>query len=433
MTDMDNGNRLKALEEENVRLRRAIEELSILNDLSRAIAGSLNTEEIIQTVVRRSLRAVLGEQGVVTLVEESMQDSMKTLIRTAEVSMERVKYHFHQSLLGWMYINKKPLIINDPMTDERFRGIQWDQSIHSLLVVPLIVKSRIRGVLTVYNKKEGLKFTDDDLRLLSIIAAQSAQVVENARLNEQEKAFIRMKEELTVAAKIQAELLPTALPAIPGYDVYARTIPAASVGGDYYDVMTSGDPTVSFCVGDVSGKGMPAALLMANLQATLRAMLETHGDPGSVLQHANRLLFKSTSADKFATVFFARLNPTTNELSYANAGHDPAVLMSANGSIRELPATGLPVGLFDGMAYEESTLPMEPEDILVVFSDGITECMDRTEEQFGREKIVETLAAHRGETAAQVSSALLNAVNAFSAGTPQSDDQTLLVVRRNAT
>jgi sigma-B regulation protein RsbU (phosphoserine phosphatase) len=332
-----------------------------------------------------------------------------------------------------MYINKKPLIINDPMTDERFRGIQWDQSIHSLLVVPLIVKSRIRGVLTVYNKKEGLKFTDDDLRLLSIIAAQSAQVVENARLNEQEKAFIRMKEELTVAAKIQAELLPTALPAIPGYDVYARTIPAASVGGDYYDVMTSGDPTVSFCVGDVSGKGMPAALLMANLQATLRAMLETHGDPGGVLQHANRLLFKSTSADKFATVFFARLNPATNELSYANAGHDPAVLMSANGSIRELPATGLPVGLFDGMAYEESTLPMEPEDILVVFSDGITECMDRTEEQFGREKIVETLAAHRGETAAQVSSALLNAVNAFSAGTPQSDDQTLLVVRRNAT
>ncbi len=432
MADSEITNRLKILEDENLRLRRAIEELSILNDLSRTIGGSLNTEEIIQTVVRRSLRAVLGEQGVVTLVEESEQDSMKTLVRTAEVSMERIKYHFHQSLLGWMYIHKKPLVINDPTNDERFRGIQWDPSIQSLLVVPLIVKSRIRGVLTVYNKKQGLKFTDDDLRLLSIIAAQSAQVVENARLHEQEKDFVRMKEELAVAATIQAELLPTTLPTIPGYEVYATTIPAASVGGDYYDVMTSADPLVSFCVGDVSGKGMPAALLMANLQATLRAMLETHGRPSEVLQQANRLLYKSTSAEKFATVFLARLDPAHHEVHYANAGHDPAVLMSARGEVRELPATGLPVGLFDGMSYDESTVRMEPSDILVVFSDGITESMNGTQEQFGRSNILEALSKHRGETVAHISSALLNAVNAFSAGTQQSDDQTLLIVKRLA-
>ncbi len=344
--------------------------------------------------------------------------------------MERVKYHFHQSLLGWMYIHKKPLVINDPTNDERFRGIHWDPSIQSLLVVPLIVKSRIRGVLTVYNKKQGLKFTDDDLRLLSIIAAQSAQVVENARLHEQEKAYVRMKEELAVAATIQAELLPTTLPTIPGYEVYATTIPAASVGGDYYDVMASADPLVSFCVGDVSGKGMPAALLMANLQATLRAMLETHGRPAEVLQQANRLLYKSTSAEKFATVFLARLDPAKHEVHYANAGHDPAVLMSARGEVQELPATGLPVGLFDGMSYEESTVRMEPSDILVVFSDGITESMNSTQAQFGRSNILEALTSHRGETVAHISSALLNAVNTFSAGTPQSDDQTLLIVKR---
>src|SRR3989338_2429778 len=430
MTDTETMNRLKTLEDENLRLRRAIEELSILNDLSRTIAGSLNTEEIIQTVVRRSLRAVQGEQGVVTLVEESEQDSIKTLVRTAEVSMERVKYHFHQSLLGWMYIHKKPLVINDPTTDERFRGIQWDASIHSLLVVPLIVKSRIRGVLTVYNKKEGLKFTDDDLRLLSIIAAQSGQVVENARLYEQEKALARMQEELVVAAKIQSQLLPTDLAAIPGYDLLASMLPAASIGGDSYDAIASSEKSLSLCVADVSGKGMPAALLMANLQATMRATLEARELPSQVLDQANRLLHKSTSDDKFATVFLAKLDLTANNLTYANAGHDPAFLIGADGSASELAATGIPLGLFADMNYEQTTVALKPSDSVVIFTDGVTESKDLTKAQFGRKRILETITEHRGNSAREIGIALLNAVSSFSKGTPQSDDRTLLVLKR---
>ncbi len=422
--------RFKLLEDENLRLRRAVEELSILNDLSRTIGASLNSEEIIQTVVRRSLRAVLAEQGVVTLVEESEQDSMKTLIRTAEVSMERVKYHFNQALLGWMYINKKPLVINDPATDERFRGIQWDASIKSLLVVPLIVKSKIRGVLTVYNKKEGKNFTDDDLRLLSIIAAQSAQIVENARLHEQEKAFVKMQEELTLAAAIQTELLPAALPEIPGYEVFADTIPAASVGGDSYDIIQSSGAGLALCIADVSGKGMGAALLMANLQATLRATVETRERPSLILDHSNRLLHKSTSAEKFATVFLAMLDPAAHRLTYANAGHDPAILLSADGAMSELPSTGLPVGLFEGVGYEESSVMLNPLDTVVIFTDGITESMDISQNQFGRERIMQTVAAHRTGSAKEIGKALFESVAAFSKGAPQSDDRTLLVIRR---
>ncbi len=422
--------RLKGLEDENVRLRRAVEELSILNDLSRTIGASLNTEEIIQTVVRRSLRAVSAEQGVVTLVEESEQDSMKTLIRTAEVSMERVKYHFNQALLGWMYINKKPLVINDPATDERFRGIQWDASIKSLLVVPLIVKSKIRGVLSVYNKKDGKKFTDDDLRLLSIIAAQSAQIVENARLHEQEKALVKMQEELTMAAAIQNELLPATLPAIPGYDVFADTIPATSVGGDSYDVIQSSGDGLALCIADVSGKGMGAALLMANLQATLRATVETREKPSLILDHSNRLLYRSTSPEKFATVFLAMLDPAQHRLTYANAGHDPAILITSNGSTSELPSTGLPVGLFEGVSYEESSVSLNPSDVVVIFTDGITESMDTAQAQFGRERILEVITAHRIGSAKEIGKALLDSVAAFSKGMPPSDDRTVLVVKR---
>lgn len=422
--------RLKVLEDENGRLRRAVEELSILNDLSRTIGASLNTEEIIQTVVRRSLRAVSAEQGVVTLVEESEQDSMKTLIRTAEVSMERVKYHFNQALLGWMYINKKPLVINDPSTDERFRGVQWDASIQSLLVVPLIVKSKIRGVLTVYNKKDGKKFTDDDLRLLSIIAAQSGQIVENARLYEQEKALMKMQEELTLAAAIQTELLPTQLPEIPGYDVFADSIPATSVGGDSYDVIQSSGKGLAMCIADVSGKGMPAALLMANLQATLRATVETREKPASILDHSNQLLFRSTSPEKFATVFLAILDPTVHRLTYANAGHDPAIILAADGTNTELPSTGLPVGLFEGVSYEESAIELRPSDTVVIFTDGITESMDVNQSQFGRQRILDTVVARRGGSAREIGTALLDAVAHFSKGAPQSDDRTLLIIKR---
>jgi len=226
---------LRLLEEENKRLKRAVDELSILNDLARAIGASLNTQEIIQTIVRRSLRAISAEQGVITLVEEQSNQSMKTLVRTMVSSKEQEHFHFNQALLGWMHLNKKPLVINDPKSDERFRGIPWDDSIHSLTAVPMMAKSELRGVLTVYNKKDGKPFTEDDQRLLAIIAGQSGQVVENARLYEKEKTLVKMQEEVRLAARIQTELLPKTPPSIAGYEIVGKTIPAQEVGGDYFD------------------------------------------------------------------------------------------------------------------------------------------------------------------------------------------------------
>ena len=162
------------LQEENRRLRRAVEELSVLNDLARAIGASLNSQEIMRTIVHRSLRAINAEQGVITLVDAHASEPMKTLIRTAVSSAAYSPYHFNQSLLGWMHLNKKPLTLNDPRNDDRFKGVKWDDSVNSLLCVPMVIKGELKGVLTVYNKKGDGLFTDDDQRLLAIIAAQSA-------------------------------------------------------------------------------------------------------------------------------------------------------------------------------------------------------------------------------------------------------------------
>ncbi len=421
---------LHSLEEENKRLRRAVEELSVLNDLARAIGASLNTQEIIQTIVRRSLRASNAEQGVITLVEEESQQSMKTLVRTMASSREQEHFHFSQALLGWMHLNKKPLVISDPKTDERFRGIPWDESVRSLIAVPMMVKSELRGVLTVYNKKDGKPFTEDDQRLLAIIAGQSGQVVENARLYEKEKTLSKMQEELRFAARIQNELLPKSTPTIPGYELAGRTIPAQEVGGDYYDFIPIDDSHLAFCLGDVSGKGLPASLLMANLQATLRGQTLTTASPRTCLERSNQLLFQSTSPEKFATLFYAILDTQNHQIHYSNAGHENPYLCCSQTGNKRLKTGGIPLGMLPEFCFEEESVPLEEDSTLIMYSDGVSEAMNAEEELFGDDRIAVVLDQHKHAPASQIIDGLVAAVKKHAAGYPQSDDITVVVMRR---
>jgi len=420
----------RSLEEENRRLKRAVEELSVLNDLARAIGASLNTQEIIQTIVRRSLRAVGAEQGVITLVEEQSEQSMKTLVRTMASSSEQEHFHFSQALLGWMHLNRKPLVICDPRADERFRGIPWDDSIRSLIAVPMMVKSELRGVLTVYNKKDGKPFADDDQRLLAIIAAQSGQVVENARLHEQERALMKMQEELLLAARIQTELLPHTPPVIPGYEITGKSIPAQEVGGDYYDFIPVDGNRWAFCIGDVTGKGLPASLLMANLQATLRGQTTPIAEPKTCLERSNQLLFQSTSPEKFATLFYAIINPHDHQLSYANAGHENPYLCTGRSETRRLKTGGIPLGMLPEFPFEQESVPLEENSLIVAFSDGISEAMNAHGEQFGEERIAAVIDQHKNAPVSEIVDHLVAAVKHHAAGHPQSDDITVVVVRR---
>ncbi len=420
---------VETLQDEIRRLRRAVEELSILNDLSRAIGASLNSEEIMHSIIHRSLRAVNAEQGVITLVDEQADKSMKTLVRTAVSSAGHSKYHFNQALLGWMHINKKPLTINSPATDERFRGVRWDESIRSLLCVPMIVKSALRGVLTVYNKKAQGLFTDEDQRLLAIIAAQSAQVVENARLYEMEQSLIRMKEEVRLAARIQADLLPQALPAPPGFDIAGKSVPAQMVGGDYFDFMQMPGGRYGITLGDVSGKGLPAALLMANLQATLRGQTLFGGSVHECIQRSNKLLAESTSPEKFVTLFYSVLDPGARTLTYCNAGHDAPMLLRAGGASERLATGGVVLSIMEDFPYREETVPFGPGDLMVVYSDGISEAMNPAEEQFGEARIGELIARERHRTAADIIESIVAAVREHAGTAPQMDDMTLVVIK----
>ena len=417
-------------QEENRRLKRAVEELSILNDLARAIGASVNLQDIMRTIIHRSIRAIRAEQGVITLVDHRSHDVMKTLVRTMASSSQSPQYHFSQSLLGWMHLNKKPLTVNDPRTDERFRGVQWDESIRSLLCVPMMVKSTLVGVLTVYNKRDGATFSDEDQRLLAIIAGQSAQIVENARLYEEEQALQRMKEEVRLAATIQMDLLPKTPPDVAGYDIAGVSIPAQLVGGDAYDFIPIDSTHLAVCLADVSGKGLPASLLMANVQATLRGQTLSSPTAAVCVQRANKLLHQSTSPDKFVTLFYSLLDSSKHTLTYCNAGHDNPFLFSGSGEPKRLGTGGLVLSIMEDFPYEEEVVALSPGDVVVVYSDGITEAVDPAQTQFGDRNIESVVAARRTLDAAGIIDGIVGAVREHAGSAPQADDMTIVVIKR---
>ncbi len=426
---------LQQLKKENLHLRRAVDELAILNDLSLAISGSLDSEKIMRSIIGKSIRAMEAEQGDITLIAEDEQNPAQTLVRSMVSSSDRSPLHLNQNLLGWMQINKKPLMINEPEDDERFRNVKWDPSINSVLSAPLMVRSKLTGILTVYNKTSGSDghFTESDQRLLSIIAAQSAQVVETARLYEEEEAYRFMRRELDLASEIQKKMLPAQAPQIDRFAVAGTNVTAREVGGDYFDYIRMDDHRWALCLGDISGKGLPASLLMSNLQAILRGQVLHLLRPGEILKMANRQLFQSTGAEKFATLFIAVLDTEANTLHYSSAGHEYPFIFKNNGNYERLSTGGLPLGIMNEQEYEEEIINISVGDTLFIFSDGVTDSINPEEEMMGEHQLIEQLKGEleKNSQPEDLIKSILDACLTHSGKEKLFDDITAMALRRN--
>jgi sigma-B regulation protein RsbU (phosphoserine phosphatase) len=416
---------------ENIRLRRAVEELSLLNEIATAINSSMSLDRILNLMLQKCLKALQLEQGAVLLLDKpEAENPFKTKVRRGDTDSEMLPYRLDTQLTGWMIKHQQPLLINDLAADKRFQGIEGEElPIKTLLAVPLLVKGHMIGVLTVFNKRDEGGFTEEDQRLLTIIAMQSAQVIENSRLLEEEKALLRMQEELRLAAHIQSNLLPEKAPQFPGYDIAGKSVPAKQVGGDYFDFMLLDCNRLAFCLGDITGKGMPAALLMSNLQATVRSQALLSESAGDCVNRANLMLYHSTSAEKFATFFYGVLDREHQTLSYSNAGHNYPLLFRGDEPAQHLKTGGLVLGCLEETRFDEETHSFGPGDLLLVFSDGILEAENLCEIEFGEMHLAELVQQHRHRSAADLVDRILSEVNEFSAGCPQRDDMTLLVIR----
>ncbi|MEX0600374.1 MAG: GAF domain-containing SpoIIE family protein phosphatase [Rhodothermales bacterium] len=432
MNDPEENTSVERLRRENERLKRAVEELSVLNELAREIGASRDAKEVMGRIVKRSIRALDAEQGVISLVDLEAPDPTRTLVRTSTSSARHAPMRANQQLLGWMFHHRQPILLNDPHDDARFPGTHWDDEVRSILCVPLLARSDLIGILTVFNKKSDAGFTEEDQRLLTIIAAQSAQVVENARLYEEERALLQVRQDLRVAADIQNRLLPQKAPKVPGYDLAGRSDPAENVGGDYYDFLLRVDGSIGVSVADVSGKGLAASLLMATVQASLRARHEDAPDPAACLETLTRLLYRSTKSGSFVSMVYGIVDPRDHLFRYANAGHNRPLLCDGDGSVRVLEKAGIALGALEKARYELDQVRIPEGGVLLLYSDGVSEARNAQREEFGEDRLRDVLATSRGGSASDVLDAITARLAEHVDGVEQHDDTTLLVVKRSA-
>lgn len=300
------------------------------------------------------------------------------------------------------------------------------------LLVPLTSQGRLVGLFALPHKHGDDVFQVQDLDLLTIVAGQVALQVENSRLYEEEIEKQKLEEQLALARSIQSRLLPGRIPRVPGAELFAVNISSAQVSGDYYDLIECRDGSLGLVISDVSGKGIPASLLASSLQAALRAHCDNSDSPGLILERVNRNLHASTDPQHFATLFLAFYDPRTRRLRYSSGGHNPPVLRRHDGTIELLEEGGLPLGAFDFGSYAEGEVVLGPGDVLLLYTDGLTESCNDADEEFGVDRVADALHRYHELPAAEFIHRLGEARRQFS-GRAEADDDVTLVALKIAT
>jgi sigma-B regulation protein RsbU (phosphoserine phosphatase) len=419
------------LDEENLKLKRAVKELSILNEIGAAISSTIGVDKVTELIMKKCIMHIGTEQGTIWLMSKEQEvNPLKTFVRVTDATIAGLPYRLGVNLVGWMLKNQKPLLSNNLGQDERFKGIDKESAqIRSLLAVPLTLKNKIIGIICLFNKKDNLEFTSDDQRLLSIIAIQSAQTIENARLYEEERKLMVLEEDLRTARSIQQSLLPKGNPKIPGFELVGLSMPAKEVGGDYYDFIPIDDSHWGVAIADVSGKGTPAALLMSNLQACLRGQAVINQSVRDTVIKANLMLSRFMDPGKFITLFYGILNLEDKTFTYTNAGHNFPFLLNKDGNVKTLEKGGTVLGILKDAPYEEETIQLEPASLLLMFTDGITEAVNDQEEMFEEERLLALLQNNSSLPTQQLSDKIVGDVLQFCGNAPQADDITLVLMK----
>jgi serine phosphatase RsbU (regulator of sigma subunit) len=325
------------------------------------------------------------------------------------------------------------LLVRDANLDKDFSTVQSivAQQIRSFLAVPLQTGEQVIGLIYLDSPQLIRNFTVEDLNLVTVMANIAAIRIEHARLVEAEHAKKLLDRDLERAAEIQRRLLPAKAPDVEGFDVAGYNAPCRTVGGDYYDFLPYPDQRIGLFIADVSGKGMPAALLMSSLQARIQVLFQEPGRLAEQVTRLNRITAANCPGNCFITFFAAILNPATGRIEYCNAGHNPPLLVRKNDEVEQLGASGLVIGIMGDATYGEGTCGLERGDVLLLFSDGLTEaCNPDSGEEFGEERLIRLLKKERDQPSAKLIDSIKAEVSSFTDAAAAADDITIVIVRR---
>jgi sigma-B regulation protein RsbU (phosphoserine phosphatase) len=413
---------LEALSDE---VRSIVEKRPLLERVATKIAESLHIPRVAVLLEDGGFYRPAFVLGFPAAFVADLPDSGATVSRLKrEAGPERVYFDDENSWVNTLAMSE----------DERNNLA----SLQPQLLLPLLTKQNLLGIISLGEKRSEAPYSGTDIRLLKSVASQTALALSNAELTSAIAVEIGRREklnrEIEIAREVQERLFPQHLPEIAGLDYFGRCRTALGVGGDYYDFLALPDGKLGVALGDVSGKGIAAALTMASLQASLRAdAMRAGNDIAGLITRVNAMLYDASTEDRYATLFYAQYDPAARRLSYVNAGHCPPILLrnaAKTGAVERLDqAGGTVVGLLPECAYEQAELFLAPGDLLVIYTDGFSEAMSPNLEEWGEERLIETVATCCGLPARDTIARIMQSADSFAAGAPQSDDMTLVVLR----
>ena len=409
------------------RIVRQANTLALLNEISRELTSILNLDQLLKRVGDLLLKIIDYQMFSILLLDDSKQKLIHRFsLRFKENIQIKHDIPLGRGLVGAAVEQKKVILVPDVTKDPRY--IKLNPETRSELCVPLIYKDQVIGVLDLEHTRRSY-FTEEHVRTISTLAAQIAIAIENAQLYERlAREEARMEHDLSMAREVQHHLLPPNCPVLPGAELAARFNPAHAIGGDMYDFLDYKSPRAFIVVGDVSGKGAPAALYAALVSGILRSMAPGEPTPAQMLNAVNHSLNQRRLDAQFVVITGALWDDEKRTMRVANAGL-PRPIYCHNGHAHMIEAAGLPLGLFENAEYDEVVIKATPGDVFVFFSDGMVDASNPKDEQFGRVRIEKVIAKNCDRGAQEIVDALFEAADKFADGAPVFDDQTVVVLK----
>ncbi|MCG8608146.1 SpoIIE family protein phosphatase [bacterium] len=421
-TAVQNGLIFEELNGVNRQLDKRVQELNTLFEIGKELNSTLESNTVVNLLAYSIMGELMVNRCLVFLRENGEMELRLNKGFQQNAELEKTANSDFQKRLSTL---SESIIVEDK--DDAFFGDLNTLGIRAL--IPLRIQNETKGVVALGDKITKLDFYPEELDFLTTLGNLSMISIENARLFEETLEKQRLEEELQIASEIQKQLLPKACPEIKKYKIAALNISSRQVGGDYYDCFQIDEDKYAVCIADVSGKGAPAALIMSNLQASLHSLVSLGIDIGDMTSRINNLIYRNTAMDKFITYFFALLDTKANTLTSCNAGHNPPYLFHSDGTFQTFDHGGIILGMMPNMPYETETVHLKPGDCVVMFTDGVSEAMNAEEDEFEEKRIEACILENYELSADQILEKLIDAVKDFSAGQPQADDITSLIIK----
>lgn len=407
--------------------------LALISKVGVALLASVTLTETLEQIVTLVFEAVPADRCMIMMRDAKSPELKVAVARLRDRAGEVGEIRISRSVIDEVVTNGKSVLTSDAQADPRFAGgTVMLQGVRSVLACPLGVGANVFGIVYADSPLSDNRFTEDHLKVLTTLSSVAAIRVENARLTEEQMERERLEREQQVASEIQQRFLPATAPQVEGYELQGISFPCYEIGGDYYDFIQREDGKLVVALGDVSGKGTAAALLMSSLHAAVHAQADTHDSIVTTIQAVNKYLTESIPPNRFVTLFYAELDPEVGRLTFLNAGHNPPLIVHAGGTMEQLAAGGLPLGIMADAEFREGRTQLLHGDVLVIYSDGVSEAVNPSGEEFGPTRLYEVVARNLDASAGGIRDRIESALTKFCQGTPAADDITLVIVKRLA-